>query len=145
MPVFERHRGPGTTAEVDFWTKREVREVNRCHLNYVVADTERWEQSAAWQLDRHPRVQAFAKNAGLGFAIPYLHNGQSHEYQPDFLARLSPEHHMILEIKGFDPLEEVKIQAAHRWVNAVNADGTWGHWDYRLARTPGEVGKLREE
>ncbi|HEV2856596.1 MAG TPA: DEAD/DEAH box helicase family protein [Thermoanaerobaculia bacterium] len=145
VPVFERHRGPGTTAEVDFWTKREVREVNRCHLNYMVADTGRWEQSAAEQLDRHPRVEAFVKNAGLGFAIPYLYNGQPHEYQPDFLVRLAPGHHLILEVKGFDPLEEVKIQAAHRWVSAVNADGTWGRWDYRRARTPGEVAKLVEE
>jgi type III restriction enzyme len=119
--------------------------VNRCHLNYVVADTERWEQSAAWQLDRHRQVQAFVKNASLGFAIPYLHNGQSHEYLPDFLVRLAPDHHLILEIKGYDPLEEVKIQAAHRWVNAVNADGTRGRWAYRLARTPGEVSRLVEE
>lgn len=28
------------------------------------------------------------KNAGLGFAIPYLHNGQSHDYMPDFIVRL---------------------------------------------------------
>jgi type III restriction enzyme len=145
VPIFECHRGPGTTADVDFWTKRGVREVNRSHLNYVVADTERWEQSAAWQLDRHPQVQAFAKNASLGFAIPYLHNGQPHEYQPDFLVRLANDHHLILEIKGYDPLEEVKAQAAHRWVRAVNSDGTRGRWDYRLAHRPEEVAKLVEE
>src|SRR5262249_52636967 len=76
VPRVESNRGPGSTAEVDFWTTREVREVERSHVNYVVADTTRWEQSAAYHLDRHARVAAFVKNAGLGFAIPYLHNGQ---------------------------------------------------------------------
>ncbi len=30
------------------------------------------------------------KNAGLGFAIPYLHNGQSHDYMPDFIVGSGP-------------------------------------------------------
>ena len=66
------------------------------------------------------------KNAGLGFAIPYLHNGQLHDYVPDFIVRLKtdPPRHLILETKGYDPLEEVKRAAAERWVAAVNADGT---------------------
>ena len=29
---------------------------------------------------KHDTVDAFVKNAGLGFAIPYLHNGQMHDY-----------------------------------------------------------------
>ena len=54
------------------------------HLNYVVADTAKWEQSAAYYIDKHPAVAAFVKNAGLGFAIPYFHNGQ----MPRLRARL---------------------------------------------------------
>jgi type III restriction enzyme len=86
-------------------------------------------------------VDAFVKNAGLGFAIPYLHNGQMHDYVPDFIIRLKadPPTHLILETKGFDPLEEVKRAAAERWVNAVNADGTYGTWRYALVRKPTEV------
>jgi type III restriction enzyme len=34
----------------------------------VVQDS-KWEQSAAYHLDTHPRVVAFVKNQGLGFAI----------------------------------------------------------------------------
>jgi type III restriction enzyme len=83
VPRYEANRGPGSTADVDFWTTREVREVVKSHVNYVVADTAKWEQSAAFHLDRHPRVEAFVKNAGLGLAIPYLHSGQPHDYQPD--------------------------------------------------------------
>jgi len=81
------------------------------------------------------------KNAGLGFAIPYLHNGQPHDYQPDFIIRLrgSERRHMILETKGFDPLEQVKAAAAQRWVAAVNADGQFGKWEYHIARHPTQV------
>jgi type III restriction enzyme len=46
---------------------------------------------------------------------------------------------LILETKGFDPLLEVKQQAARRWVKAVNADGSYGRWDYVMARQPAEV------
>ena len=84
------------------------------------------------------------KNAGLGFAIPYLHNGQPHDYMPDFVVRLKtdPAIQVILETKGFDPLEEVKRAAAQRWVAAVNADGTYGKWAYALAKKPTEVPQL---
>ncbi len=136
LPRYEARRGPGSTAEVDFWTSRDVREVVHSHLNYVVADTAKWEQSAAYILDTHPLVEAFVKNASLGFAIPYLHNGQAHDYLPDFIVRLKsqPPFHLILETKGFDPLEEVKTAAAKRWVAAVNADGSYGRWQYGIAK-----------
>ena len=47
---------------------------------------------------------------------------------------------MILETKGYDPLEEVKRAAAQRWVAAVNADGTYGRWLRKKA--PGAVDRL---
>jgi type III restriction enzyme len=141
VPRYEENRGPGSSDEVSFWTSRPVREVVRSHLNYVVADTQVWEQSAAYFIDTHPRVEAFVKNSGLGFAIPYLHNGAPHDYEPDFVVRLTgePRTHLILETKGYDPLEQVKAAAAERWVNAVNADGRYGRWLYRIARRPTEV------
>ena len=147
IPRYEVSRGPGSTAEVDFWTSKEVREILHSHLNYAVMDTKRWEQSASYVIDNHRLVAAFVKNAGLGFAIPYLHNGQPHDYLPDFIIRLKgePARHLILETKGFDPLAEVKAQAAQRWVEAVNAEGSFGKWQYVIAREPGEVGRNIEE
>ena len=143
VPRFESSRGTGSTTEVDYWTSRDVREVMKSHLNYVVADTKTWEQSAAYLIDKHPRTLAFAKNAGLGFAIPYLNNGQMHEYVPDFLIRMASNGdkpvHLILETKGFDPLEAVKVAAAERWVKAVNADGRHGAWSYSLVKKPTDV------
>lgn len=140
-PRYETSRGPGSTADVDFWTTRDVREINKSHLNYVVADTKQWEQSAAYRIDRHADVDAFAKNAGLGFAISYLHNDQMHEYVPDFLIRLKGDspRFLIVETKGFDVLEEVKRAATERWVAAVNADGTYGTWCYRVAKKVTDV------
>ena len=118
-----------------------MREVNKCHLNYIVADTKQWEQSAAYYVDKYEAVDAFVKNAGLGFAIPYLHNGQMHDYVPDFIVRLKtePACYLILETKGYDPLEEVKRGAAERWVAAVNADGTYGHWAYRVVKKISDI------
>jgi type III restriction enzyme len=141
LPRYEQRRGPGSTAEVDFWTSRDVREVEKSHVNYVVADTAKWEQSAAYVLDTHPAVHAFVKNAGLGFAVPYLHNGQSHDYVPDFIVRLrsDPPLLLVLETKGFDPVADIKASAAQRWVAAVNADGLYGRWAYAVARRVADV------
>jgi type III restriction enzyme len=142
IPQYERNRGVGSTSEVDYWTSRDVREVTRSHLNYVVADTAKWEQQAAYVIDTHPHVAAFVKNAGLGFGIPYLHNGQPHDYVPDFVIRLAggTNRHLILETKGFDELAEVKSAAAERWCSAVNADGQFGRWQYAMVRSSTGVG-----
>lgn len=147
LPRYESSRGPGSTSDVDFWTSRDVREVHKSHVNCVVADTRRWEQTAAYHIDTHGQVEAFVKNAGLGFAIPYLHNGHLHDYVPDFVVRLkgTSARHVILETKGFDPLDEVKAAAAKRWVAAVNAEGSFGSWAYRLARKPEEVVALIDD
>jgi type III restriction enzyme len=141
LPRYEANRGPGTTAEVEFWTGRPVREVLRSHINYVVADTKVWEQSAAYFIDTHPRVVTFVKNAGLGLAIPYQHNGAPHDYLPDFVVRLKGESELslVLETKGFDPLEEVKAQAARRWTDAINADGQFGRWAFAIVHKPEEI------
>lgn len=142
IPRYETGRSAGSTADVDFWTAKPVREVVKSHLNYVVADTRTWEQSAAYYIDTHPRVEALVKNQGLGFAIPYLHDGEPHEYVPDFIVRLEGGLNLILETKGHDPLEEVKTQAAQRWGDAVNADGAYGEWRYAIVHEMSAVPAL---
>jgi type III restriction enzyme len=146
VPRYESgDRRGGSTAEVDFWTSKKVRDIEKSHLNYVVQDS-RWEQSAAYHLDQHPHVAAFVKNQGLGFAIPYLHNGQMHNYVPDFIVRLDNGVHLVLETKGGrDELAEVKEQAAARWVRAVNAEGSFGEWRYEISRAMNEIPGLLDE
>ena len=142
LPRAETGRRPGSTIDVDFETRREPYPVIKSHINAVVPDTAKWEQTAAYRLDTHDLVHSFVKNAGLGFTIPYLHNGEHHDYLPDFVVRLmcDEEHHLILETKGYDPLEDVKTQAAQRWVHAVNAGGGFGTWDYVVVSEMSEVG-----
>ena len=93
-------------------------------------------KAAAYYIDKHHAVHSFVKNAGLGFAIPYLHNGQMHDYMPDFIVQLKSDspRYVIVETKGYDPLEDVKRGAAERWVSAVNAEGSYGRWAYRIAK-----------
>jgi type III restriction enzyme len=140
VPRYEAHRGPGSTRDVDFWTSKPVRESARCHLTWLVMDTERWEQTTAFYLDSDAHVRAFVKNFNLGFAIPYSHDGDAREYLPDFLVRLhgggTDLGTLILETKGYDPPAEVKAAGAARWVAAVNAEGSYGRWAYRMVRTP---------
>ncbi len=136
VPYFDTHRPVCATADVDFWTSKEVREVINSHLNYVVADS-KWEESAAYIIDNHSGTASFVKNQGLNFAIPYIGNdGQSHDYIPDFIIRFktATPHYLILEPKGLDKSREVKKAAAERWVAAVNADGRYGHWQYALCQ-----------
>jgi len=147
VPIYEARRGPGSTGEVDFWTSREVREVVKSHINYVVVDTRTWEESAAYLIDTNDAVDAFVKNAGLGFAIPYFYNGEAHDYVPDFIVRLKtePPLYLIIEVKGYDERADIKVQAAQKWVDAVSADGAYGRWAYGLARKPSEVRELIAE
>jgi len=144
IAFYETNRGPGSTAEVDFWTSKEPTPVLKSHVNAVVPDTRRWEQSAAYYLDTNDNVEAFVKNAGLGFAIPYLHNGEMHDYIPDFLVKLksNPNLTLILETKGYDPLAEVKRQAAERWASAVSAEGSYGKWKYVMVKDPSEISEV---
>lgn len=143
LPRYERMRGDGSTSDVDFYTRREPYPVNKSHINAVVPDTQKFEQSAAWHLDRHPRVFSFAKNEGMGFGIPYLHNDEFHDYLPDFLIRLEDEERcLILETKGYDESKEIKRSAAERWVAAVNADGKHGRWQYVMVSKIEEINRL---
>ena len=142
LPRVEQGREPGSTVEVDFETRREPYPVVKSHVNAVVPDTDKWEQTAAYRLDTHDLVHSFVKNAGLGFAIPYLHNGEHHEYLPDFIVRMvgDGERYLILETKGYDPLEDVKTQAAQRWVRAVNASRGFGSWNYAVISKMSKIG-----
>jgi type III restriction enzyme len=68
---------------------------------------------------------------------------------PDFVIRLDNGVQLILETKGHDPLEEIKSQAARRWVDAVNADGRHGEWRYavvhEMAAVPVEIDAVAED
>ena len=92
--------GRGSTLFVDFHTTKPIYPVTRCHLNAMVADTQKWEQSAAFLLDSHAGVKSWVKNDRLGFYIPYRNRGLPARYVPDFLAVTDSGQNVIVEIKG---------------------------------------------
>lgn len=134
IPDLERDR-PCATADISQFTGKQVREAIRSHVNLVIVDLI-WEARAADLMDSHPAVDAYIKNDGLNFTIPYLHNGKPSEYLPVFVIRLNgaPDRFPIAEVKRADwgGLAQVKAQAAHRWCAAMNATGEFGRWDYIL-------------
>lgn len=132
--------GRGSTLYVDFHTTKPIYPVTRCHLNAMVADTQKWEQSAAFLLDSHPGVRRWVKNDRLGFFIPYRNRGVPARYIPDFIVVTDKGVNVIVEIKGqVTDSADVKAKAAIRWVGGVNRLGTCGEWAYLFVTDPGRV------
>ncbi len=129
--------GRGSTLYVDFYTTRPIYPVEKCHLNAMVADTQKWEQSGAFALDNHPRVARWVKNDHLGFEIPYRKKNVLAKYLPDFIVVLDNGLQLILEIKGqYDDDADAKAKAAERWVKAMNRFGEYGRWAYKVIQDP---------
>jgi type III restriction enzyme len=140
MPVLNRYKPMGTTAEVDFRTNRPCFPTAFSQINQVVADTATWEQSGAFRIELAARrgiVRAYAKNDHLGLLIPYEYFNIQHNYQPDYLVRLSSGVTLLLEIKGFEDNQmKAKHDAARRWTSAVNNWGQLGRWHMHVCRNP---------
>jgi type III restriction enzyme len=141
LPVLNRYKPIGSTAEVNFKTKRPCQPTMRSHLNQVVMDTQRWEQSAAFFLERMAAqskvVVCYARNDHMEFSIPYEYLGVSHAYFPDYLVRLTDSSTLLLEIKGDeDNQDRAKHEATKRWIEAVKHWGKLGHWRFHVCRDP---------
>ncbi len=135
--------GRGSTLFVDFHTTKPIYPVTHCHLNAMVADTQKWEQSAAFLLDSHPGVKSWVKNDRLGFFIPYRNRGLPARYVPDFIVVTDTGNNVIVEIKGqVTDGADAKAKAAQRWTAAVNQLGAHGTWHYLLVTDPGRLGHM---
>jgi type III restriction enzyme len=133
--------GRGSTLYVDFYSTKPIYSVEKCHLNAMVADTGKWEQSAAFALDAHPGVARWVKNDHLGLAIPYRKRNIQARYFPDFMVVLDNGLQLIVEVKGqYDDDADVKAKAARRWVDAVNCLGEQGRWAYVVVEDPQKLG-----
>lgn len=140
MPILNRYRPFGTTADVEFKTTKPCFPTVVSHINQVVADTGQWEQSAAFRLEMAARrglVRCYAKNDRLGLMIPYEYLGVSHNYVPDYIVRLTNDMMLLLEIKGMeDNQDKAKHDAARRWISAVNNLAQFGQWHLHVCRSP---------
>lgn len=134
LPILAPYDTLGSTRYIDFLTTKEVRETIKSHINYVVADTEEWEQGVAKKLEQMPEVLAYVKNQNMGFTIPYEHQGVAHQYLPDFIAVLEmpdkSKFNLLIEVTGKkDDKKKMKIKTARDlWVPAVNNFGKYGKW-----------------
>ena len=134
LPILAPYDTLGSTCYVDFLTTKPVCETIKSHINYVVADTEEWEQGVAKKLEQMTEVLAYVKNQNLGFTIPYEHQGNSHHYIPDFIAILEMPNktklNLLIEVTGKkDDKKKMKVKTAKDlWVPAVNNIGTFGKW-----------------
>jgi type III restriction enzyme len=125
IPVLNYYNQFGSTKYVNGNTTKEVFETTKSHVNYVVADTDAWEQICSKTLEELQSVQSYVKNAFLGFTIPYISGGKEKLYYPDFIARCITKKgeliNLIIEITGMNKdKDNKKWYVEHRWLPAVN-------------------------
>ena len=94
-----------------FQTTLECADTRRSELSHAACHS-KLEIAAARVIDRHPGVEAWARNFRLGWTIPYFFNGIWRAYEPDFVARLTNGVNLIVECKG---VEDDKARAAQRF------------------------------
>ncbi len=138
--ILNYYNPEGSTRYVHGATSREVWPTKKSHVNYVVADTDSWEQKAAKTLEQMKEVRHYVKNAFLGFSIPYIDGTQEHQYVPDFIARVrggksGEEVNLIIEISGFSDDRTAhkdlkRYYATQYWLPAANNLGIYGRWDF---------------
>lgn len=137
--ILNYYNPEGSTAHVFGSTSKEVYPTVKSHVNFVVADTDSWEQRAAKVLEEMPQVQSYVKNHFLGFCIPYWVNGKEHRYAPDFIAQVLTQQgdlvNLVIEISGFsnDRLgnkDAKRYYTEHYWLPAANNIGTYGRWHF---------------
>ena len=139
-PVFDRDRPIRSTGDMAIWyTGKPCEHTERSHINMCVYDST-WEASEAFELDRSPLVDAWAKNDHLGFEVLYVHRGVVRKYRPDFLIRLKSGDMLVLETKGQDDDQNrTKRQFLAEWTKAVNQHGGFGRWRSDVSRDPGDI------
>lgn len=148
-PLLAQFAPVGSTAEVDFRTSRQAVHTEKSEVSHVVLSSgggesggNTWEQILTLEAERHPQVVAYVKNENLGFEIPYLLDGLSYHFEPDFLLRLKradgsdADRTLVVETSGSLKREkqhrktEQKTADARKWVAAVNNHGGFGRWGF---------------
>lgn len=138
LPIFNYYNRKGSTQYVNGLTTRNVFATTHSHVNYVVADTDSWEQIAAKtfeELAESGWVISYAKNAFLNFTVPYIREGkQDALYYPDFVARCKTISgrtvNLIVEITGMNKDKaDKKFYVENYWIPAVNAVRDQYGWD----------------
>jgi len=145
-PIFAFGEHVQNTDAVWFDTRKKVFETTYSHVSHVTLDGKggnTWERRIAQvseTLVDDGLLTSYVKNDHLGFEIPYVHQGRSHRYIPDFLLRLAPvegedfSRTLIVEVSGSHkspgPTKAKAFTARDMWCTAVNNHGGFGRWGY---------------
>ena len=119
----------------------------KSELNLATCDSPE-EVKIARFLDKHKDVEAWVRNVGLGWSIPYIDptRGGYREYVPDFVARLrGGRTHLVIEYKGQDTADSQikKNETEDKWIPAVNASddsACAGQWRYVFIDNEARIG-----
>ena len=139
--LLDPYNPTGSTKNVRFNTSKLDRwETNgpppKSHVNLVILDSD-WEGEFCRVAESHPKVQAYVKNHGLGFEVPYRFGSETRKYLPDFIVLVDDGHdgdllHLVVEIKGYrreDAIEKKSTMDTY-WVPGVNHLGIYGRWAF---------------
>jgi len=153
-PILRNFEVTGSTDYVDFDTTKNVFETDesKSHISHVVADTESWEQKMASVIEEMPEVFSYVKNQNLGFTIPYVLEGDSRQYIPDFVAKVKVDEsgeylNLIIEVSGEKRKDKAaKVDTARTlWIPAVNNHGGFGKWAFIEISDPWDAKNLIRE
>ena len=137
--ILNYYNPEGSTCYVHGFTTKPVYPTMKSHVNYVVADTDSWEQIAAKTLEEIDAVQHYVKNHFLGFTIPYMYDDEEKNFVPDFIAVVKTNNgdfvNLIIEISGWSNdttghKAEKRRYTTDYWIPATNQLATYGRWDF---------------
>ena len=140
----------GSTAEVNFRTSKKHlwrTDPGKSQVNRAVCDGG-WEMEFCRLVEQEPGVEAYVKNAGLGFEVPYRLAGESHRYLPDFIVRVRGDGgapvHIVVEVKGRrgETAKTKNETMRSQWIPGVNHLGTFGEWAFLELR---DIASMAEE
>lgn len=122
-----------TTTKTNLWQS----DANKSHVNWVILDSG-WEQQFCLAAEQNPKVRSYVKNQGLGFEVPYVHQGKKRSYLPDFIVVADDGEgdedplYLVVEIKGQPNAESTakKETMETHWVPGVNRLGEHGRWKF---------------
>lgn len=154
FPIFNHYNKFGSTKYVNGNTskpKDKLYPTKKSHVNYVVGDTETWEQIAAKTLEDIQSVESYVKNSFLGFAVPYVAEGKDRQYFPDFIARCKTASgkkiNLIIEITGMNRDKTMKRDyLINRWLPAVNGvREKYGYDEWHFTEVTSDIRDIKNQ
>lgn len=139
--ILDSVRPSRSTATSQTWyTSKSTQPVVKSQISHITIDSG-WEKiGIEFERDRIPGLISWVKNDHLGFEIYYFWQGQTHTYYPDFIIKFEGEKHLILEVKGQETdQDKAKWIAAEEWVKAVNQNGNFGKWEFKILKDPKDL------